>query len=243
MIYLTMDLPVQPRPDVPAPLAGPVAIRSQQKMRWIIVGGILSIVGLLLALPVVFSRKKGTTRPYPYKAQNDVRQLHLGLLNFQTDYGTFPDASTIAAVKASTGTGVTLGTSSSNEYLRQLLVTTMKAESVFWAPSAHTPHKPDNDMSGSRALEKGECSFAYVPGLSSSSIPSTPVLMAPVDPAGRCFERKKDYGNLAVVLFVDGSAKAFPVDKHGQVQLNGMDLFDPRQTFWGGTAPDVKWPE
>ena len=72
MIYLTMDLPVQPRPDVPAPLAGPVAIRSQQKMRWIIVGGILSIVGLLLALPVVFSRKKGTTRPYPY---NEVQRF------------------------------------------------------------------------------------------------------------------------------------------------------------------------
>ncbi|MEK7952565.1 hypothetical protein [Luteolibacter soli] len=59
----------------------------------------------------------------------------------------------------------------------------------------------------------------------------------------RCFERRANYDDKAVVLFVDGTRKNLPVDKHGHVQLNGMDIFDPRQPFWKGTAPDIKWPE
>jgi hypothetical protein len=235
-----MDLPEQPPPDVPAPPPGPEAVRSRRVMRRIVVVGMLSLIGLLM-LPVVF-RTKGRHHD-SIRAINNARQLHLALFNFDTDYGRFPDGSTIAAVKADTGTSVPLGTSSSNEMLRQLLVTVSKGESIFWAKSTISSKMPDNDMTGSHALAKGECAFAYVAGLSSSSDPATPILMAPVDPGKRCFERGKGYQNKAVVLFLNGSAKTFPIDKHGKVQLNGMDLFDPRQTFWGGKAPDVKWPE
>ena len=238
-----MDLPAQPPPDTPAPPPGPEALWSRQKMRWIIGAGILSILGLALALP--YSRWKRTriTGCDVTETTNNARQLHLALFNFDSDYGRFPDASTVAAVKADTGTTVTLGTSSSNELLRQLLVTVCKAESVFWGPSELTPRKPDNDMSGSRALEKGECSFAYVAGLSTSSDAETPVLIAPVAPGKRGFERREENDDMAVVLFIDGSAKKLPIDKHGNAMLNGMDLLNPRQPFWGGKAPDVKWPE
>jgi hypothetical protein len=47
----------------------------------------------------------------------------------------------------------------------------------------------------------------------------------------------------AVVFFTDSSATALPIDKNGDVILNGMNLFDPRQPFWGGKLPDIKWPE
>jgi hypothetical protein len=242
MIYLTMDLPEQPPPDAPAPPPGPEAVRSRDLMRWIIGVGVLSAIGVFViaTAPIVHKAPKLADLT---EARNNLRQLHLALLDFDSDYGSFPAPSTIADVKAATHTDVPLGTTSSNELLRQMLVSVAKSERVFWAKSTITPRKPDNVVNGSHALEKGECAFAYVASLSSSDNPGMPVLMTPVDPAKRCFERRKDYGEKAVVLFLDGSVKSLPIDRHGKAQLNGMDLLDSRQPFWGGKAPDVKWPE
>ena len=238
-----MDLPTQPPPDTPAPPPGPEAIRSRRIMNWIIVAGVLSIAGLLLLGIASRFLFKGHPHPPQIEATSNARSLHLALLDFDSDYGSFPDATTIADVKTTTSTTLPLGTTSSNEIFRQLIATTCQSESLFWARTAITPRKPDNNISGGHALEKGECAFAYIAGLSASDDPTTPILMAPVDPSSRCFERRKDYGEKAVVLFVDGRAKGFPIDKHGKVQLNGMDIFDPRQPFWKGKAPDIKWPD
>jgi hypothetical protein len=236
-----MDLPEQPPPDAPAPPPGPEAMRSRRVMRWIIGVGILSIVGLLIAgMTLLVDRRGNATLT---EASHNMRSLHHALFNFDSDYGSFPDASTIKDVKDSTRTTLALGTSSSNELFRQLIATTSKSESIFWAKSSISPRKPDNDISGGRALEKGECGFAYVVGGSSSSTTGRPIVLVPVDPAKRTFERRRDYDNRALVLFLDGIVKSFPVDKHGKVEIGGMDFFDPRQPHWGGKAPDVKWPE
>jgi hypothetical protein len=193
----------------------------------------------VLMSPVVL---KCTRYSYHTEAFNNAKQIHLALLDFDSDYGSFPDASTIADVKAASSTSLPLGTTSSNEIFRQLIAAGTKSESIFWAKSTITPRKPDNVMHGSHALEKGECAFAYVAGLSASDFPGTPLLMTPVIPSKRCFERRKDYGERAVILFIDGSVKSFPIDNHGQVEIGGMSIFDPRQPFWG-KAPDIKWPE
>lgn len=177
------------------------------------------------------------------EAMHHAKLVHLALIDFDNDYGSFPDATTIAAVTAETRTSLPLGTSSSNEIFRQLLAHGLKSEKIFWAKSTISPRKPDDVYHGSEALKKGECSFAYVAGLSTSGDPSAPLLMAPVNPSGRGIERRKDYGERAVILFVDGSVKLLPIDKHGHATLNGINLFDPRQPFWKGKAPDVKWPE
>jgi hypothetical protein len=241
MLYLTMDLPEQPPPDAPAPPPGPEAIRSRRVMRRILVVGILSI-GILLA-GLAFFMGGRYRRATLTETISHMRSLHLAFLDFATDYGSFPDASTIADVKVATSTSLALGTSSSNEMFRQMIATTVKAESPFWAKSSISPHKPDNNIGGSHALEKGECGFAYVTGTSASSSTLRPILLAPVDPVKRCFERRWDYSNMAVVLFLGGSVRTFPIDRHGRVEIGGMDFFDPRQAHWGGTAPDVKWPE
>jgi hypothetical protein len=238
-----MDLPPQPPPDVPAPPPGPEAIRSRRVMRRIIVTGTLSIIGLILlglASRVIF-RTRGPHNGS--EAISNAKQVGLCLIEFDAEYGCFPNASTIAAVNADTGSRLPLGPSSSNEIFRQLFATGNKSEKIFWASSSITPRKPDDVIHGNQALKKGECAFAYVAGLSTSDDPDTPLLMAPVDPAIGRFERRKDYGKTAVILFVDGSVKRLPIDKHGQVEINGMDLFDPRQPFWKGKAPDIKWPE
>ncbi|MCW1925627.1 hypothetical protein OKA05_23920 [Luteolibacter arcticus] len=117
-----------------------------------------------------------------------------------------------------------------------------RSEKIFWCRSTLTPRKPDDGITGTKALDKRECSFTYIAGLSDEGDPETPVAMASVIPGTWKFDPKSDKKR-ATVLFRDGAAKVMPLDDSGHVILNGMNLFDPRQPYWGGKAPDIKWPE
>ncbi len=230
-------LPPQPPADAPAPPPGPEAIRSRKFMNGILWVGGVSILCLLMA-PVIF-RKRG---PHPRtEIINNAKQVGLALFEFDSEYGRFPDSSTIPAVRAATSTTMALGSSSSNDFFRQLIATGLKSEKVFWAETANSPRKGD-DVLGAKALEKGECGFTYIAGLTSSGDPYAPVLMAPVIPGTWKFD-PMPYKGKAVVLCLDSSARFLPIDKNGDVIVNGMNLFDPRQSYWEGKAPDIKWPE
>ena len=235
-----MELPLQPPPDAPAPPPGPEARRSRRIALWIFIPGGL-LVGAFLAIAGITHFKQ---RPIANLSEvmGNLRSLHYALMSFETDYGSYPDSSTAGKVKAATSTTAPLGNTSSNELLRQLVATHVRSESLFYAPSSVCPRKPDNVL-GPDTLAKGECAFAYVAGLSTTGDPDTPVLMAPVLPSARCFERRRDLRHRAGILFRDGSVRAFPVNSRGEVILNGMSLLDPRQPFWGGKPPDIKWPE
>ncbi|MEK7952566.1 hypothetical protein [Luteolibacter soli] len=209
-------------------------------MKWIIIAGTLSILGLLM-FGVVSRLLIRKSDPYSLRTEaiDHAKQINLAFIDFDNDYGSFPDDSTIADVNDATGSSLPPSASSSNEIFRQLIAAGNKTEKIFWAWSPATPRKPDENISAGHALEKGECSFAYV----NSAGPTAPLLMTPVIPSTHCFQRFKEYDNQAVILFIDGSVKLLPVDNHGQVELNGMNLFDPSQPFWKGKAPDIKWPE
>lgn len=182
---------------------------------------------------------------------NNLRQIGLALFEFDTTYGRFPDSGTIANLKRDfPDSTVPLGTSSSNDFFRQLLVSEICAsEQMFYSrsPGPGRVRKPDNRFDGSFALEKGECGFAYIAGLTTTSHPpETPIVVSPLVPGKLVFDYKfcKEYlDGKAVILRIDNSVTSLPVDKSGKVVLNGKDLFDPSQPFWGGKAPDVKWPE
>ena len=119
---------------------------------------------------------------------------------------------------------------------------TCQSEEVFYAKTPWSK-KPDNDVSTeAKALEKGECAFAYITGLSSKDDPGTPICVGPLEPGKLTFDRGFRDGK-AVILCIDNSAISIPIDKTGHAILNGMDLFDPRQPFWHGKAPNVKWPK
>jgi hypothetical protein len=53
----------------------------------------------------------------------------------------------------------------------------------------------------------------------------------------------KPFDGKAIVLNLDSSANALTIEENGDVLLNGMNLFDARQPFWNGKAPDIKYPE
>ncbi|MCW1925625.1 hypothetical protein OKA05_23910 [Luteolibacter arcticus] len=177
------------------------------------------------------------------EAINNLKQLNLALIDFDHDYGCFPDAITAADVKVATGTGFRLGSSSSNELFRQLIASGNKSEKIFWASSAISRRKPDDVIdTDAKALAPGECAFTYIAGLHSEGDPDTPVLMVPVIRGTWKFDPKPFEGK-ALVLRLDGTVRVESINKHGHVMIGGRNLFDPRQPYWHGKAPDIKWPE
>ncbi|MDB6080040.1 MAG: hypothetical protein JWO82_3787 [Akkermansiaceae bacterium] len=176
------------------------------------------------------------------EAINHIKEIYLALEEFDSDYGRFPDASTSSRVVAISHTKLTLGDGSSNQLFRQLFAAGLERERLFYARIAGAIRPDDRFDDDAHALSRGECAFAYIPGLSSHSPPETPVLMTPMIPGTTRFD-PKPFDGKAVILRIDGSAKAMPIDDSGRIMVEGKDLFDPSNPLWEGKAPDIKWPE
>lgn len=177
------------------------------------------------------------------QAINNLRQIGLALFEFDSEYGSFPSADTIADVREETGTDLELGDASSNQLFRQLIATGWKSEKPYFCYKPPPARRPDDVVSKGRALEPGECSWGYVADLSSTLAPGTPILFGPLVPGTRRFDPIPLRGK-AMILSTDNSIRAEEIDpKTGQVIKNGMDLFDPSQPWWAGKTPDIKLPE
>ncbi|MDB6080041.1 MAG: prokaryotic n-terminal methylation site [Akkermansiaceae bacterium] len=197
---------------------------------------------LLLAMLIVPRDLRGRRGGDRVEAINNIKQVGVALQEFDSEYGCFPNDATAVTVKADSTTALTLGGSSSNSYFRQLIATGLKSEKSFYAKRAGGKRSDDLLADDAHALSPGECGFAYIVGLSGSMDPSTPIVMTPMIGGTTRFD-PSPFDGKAVVLFLDNSARALPLDSSGRAILNGMDLFDPRQPFWRGKAPDLRWPE
>ena len=209
---------------------------------WIYGVGGVSVAYFLLV--ILFPRLvRARVAPDRTEAISNAKQIGLCLYEFEDEYGRYPDGSTRARVKADTATLLTLGDHSSNALFRQLIANGAKTEKIFWAKTATTSRRPDNIFtSDATALASGECAFSYIAGLSSTDDPGTPIVVCPLIPGTTRFD-PKPFGGKAIILRVDSSARFEPIDRSGHVMIRGMDLFDPRQPFWKGKMPDIKWPE
>jgi hypothetical protein len=237
----TLPQPPANRRPAPPPAREVQHVRAKQNLIWWLGGISIVFCALFVGIPRILM--KTHINSHRTEAINNIHQLGMALFEFDTEYGKFPDASTIPAVQGNYGNAITLHNHSSNQLFRQLIVSGCKSEKPFWAKTAVSPKKSDNSFStDATMLAPGEVGFAYIPGHSSKSRPDTPLAMAPLEPGKRSFD-PEPYQDKAVVLFADSSTRAIPIDKHGRAILNGMDLFDPRQPFWKGKAPDIKWPE
>jgi len=233
----SIDFPGQHGPDDEVK---PAVGRRKWIVRWSVVAGII-LAGLWFLIPPLhpeYWRKKAENEAFEHGVL-----LQLSLAEFESQFGCFPDASTSLAVKARTNTRLTLGAASSNQLLRQLLATeVMRSERPFYAKTAQS-HRPDDDYSDdAHALSAGECGFAYVCRETSSRHPDTPVLLTPMIPGALRFDPKIYHGK-AIVVCVHDMVRVLALDEAGHAIMNGMDLFDPRQPFWDGEVPEVKWPE
>ena len=203
--------------------------------------------GLLAAVPVAFG---SLVAPLYFRVQkkvnytiagSNIRQILTQLFEFEADHGKFPDATTIASVHAKTSTTLPLGSATSNDLFRQFFASGTATEKIFYAKSP-TSSDPGDEILGARTLAKGECGFTYIAGLSSADDGRAPVVMTPVIPGTWKFD-PRPFGDKAIVLRCDGSVKFEPIDPHGHVTIGSMNIFDPRQPYWCGKPPDIKWPE
>lgn len=237
----------QPPPDAPAPLPSDAAILSRKKWRWLLIVGLICVALVLIGLmnPVVI---RSPIKSDVTEAVSNARQIGLALFEFDAEYGRFPDASTISAVNKDEATNLDpgrliLGAKSSNDFFRQLFASGItQSEMMFYARIAGC-HKADNRIFGVHALEKGECGFSYLAGLSSKGNPARPIVVTPLIPGTDRFDPTR-FDGMAVVLRIDNSVIRMSIDRDGHVMMFGKNLLDPTNPVWGKDDKFViAWPE
>jgi hypothetical protein len=164
------------------------------------------------------------------------------LFEFENQYGSYPDAATATRIRSETKTTLNLGTTSSNDFFRQLLAANFtQSEKIFYAKGS-TVHKPDDVIAGAKALEQGECAFTYFLGATKLDNPSRPLAAAPMIPGTDRFD-PKPFEGMAVILSIDNSVTSLRIDKMGHVNYAGGKLMDPSNLIWDGHPPIIAWPE
>lgn len=200
------------------------------------IAGIAILAGI--AVPVILRQQK---KAAAVQALINAKQIGLALMSFDNEYGCFPNNDTAAKAPHKTGNPMILGTSTSNDYFRQLIAASyVDYEKIFYAKIPGI-HKPDNVMTGTHCLEAGECAFTYVYGLSDKDNIAAPLLITPMIPGTTRFD-PEPFAGKAVVLRLDQSATLEPIDSSGRVIVNSLDLFDPKQPFWHGKTPELRYP-
>ena len=220
---------------------------SKRGSRWqtvvMIVVALLVIVALIgLSQPVILRAAKATERT---EAINNAKQIGLALLEFDEDYGSFPEGETVELVRKATKTELDLSGKSSNAMFRQLIANGIQSEDIFYCLHPETG-KPDGNLRPGEALLAGEVGFSYLAGQNTSENPGKVVLLAPMKIGTQEFWAKPFKGR-AVLLRLDNSVEAPLIrEADGQVTVDsGKTLFDTGDdTVWGeGFVFDLRHPE
>jgi type II secretory pathway pseudopilin PulG len=186
------------------------------QMELVVVIVMIGAFGAIVCGPMFGRKHNASDRT---EAINNIKQIGAMLIEFDTDYGGFPDDKTALEVKRKTKTDFTLTGQYSNDYFRQMLLGGGgKSEKPFWCKTALSPKKADDNFStAAKALEAGEVGFSYImasqtQGQSASGDPSRPVVVTPSSKfqSDWTFD-PEPYSGKAVVLRLDNSATAMQI--------------------------------
>jgi type II secretory pathway pseudopilin PulG len=185
------------------------------------------------------------------KAIGNTKQLGLALLEFETEYGTYPDENTAAVVLKNTKTTLNLTGHSANSYFRQLLATEMaQTEIMFYCKTAFSK-RPDNRFDTPQtALAPGEVGFGYLlngkSAFNSKDNPARILACAPLAYDGKSVSTHRfdpiPFDNRAAILRIDNSVTSLPIDpKTGELTLkDGKTLLQTGpETIWGTDTPTI----
>ena len=222
-------------------------VSSRQFWTTMVVGLVVTLLTVLVATPLVFrTRSCGGRCGDRVQAINNAKQVGLAMLEFEQEFGSFPNEKTAAEVKRRTGTALDLSGSSSNAMFRQLIAFGIQSEDIFYARHAEGSRRPDKVFTPGRALETGEVGFSYVAGLGTSMHRGIPLIMTPMKSGTQEFWPEV-YKNKAVILRLDNSVVAPLIRKADQKvsAAAGKALFDQGlTTVWpAGHVIDVRHPE
>lgn len=196
-----------------------------------------------LTAPMVIRQRKKADQT---EAVNNARQIGLAMFEFETEYGSFPEASLAATINSMTGTELAPATlNTSNDAFKQLLASGIAgSEVMFFAKTAYSKVKPDNVFTTSaNMLQAGDVGFGYIMGAGSSAFSmagnSGRVLVATPLKYNGTFssgEFDKDmYDSKAVVLKMDNSVTSLNINAQNQaVMTGGRKLLEVgTETVWG----------
>lgn len=197
-----------------------------------------------LTAPMVIRQRKKADQT---EAVNNARQIGIGLMEFENDYGTFPDDTTATAVKDATDTALVSGTKSNDRFRQLIRAGIAQSETMFYAKTAYTK-KPDGILTTDiQALAAGEVGYGIlmdgVKGLSAAGNPSRPIIAAPFKLAMDGTFDSELYDSKAVFLRLDNSVTSLPiVSATGNVKINGKTVTETgTDTVWGTTTVVPTW--
>lgn len=215
--------------------------KKSNSSTYLILGAlIVFILFVALFTPVIICSPKNPDRT---EAINNARQIGLALFVFESEYGSYPNDTTVDLItKKHPGHGHNLTSNSSNAAFRQLFAAKLLDNEAMFYAKIKNAKRPDGDFSPRQALKKGECNFAYISGLSTAGNPSRPLALTPLIPGTTKFD-PKPFDGKAIILRIDNSVSIYSIRKDGHIYDNGIDILSPEHPFWKGKAPDIRYPE
>jgi type II secretory pathway pseudopilin PulG len=204
--------------------------------------GLLILLGVVATALIRIDVRRGEA--HRQEASSNARSFSLALLEFESDYGFYPNDTTAALVTATyPAHGHDLKGNSSNAAFRQLIAAGFTQSE--WTSYARIPGtiKPDGNIRPGEAMKKREVGFSYISGLSSKDDPLTPMVLTPLIPGTTKFD-PKPFNGKAVILHIDNSVRTYDMHKDGHVYDNkGINLLSPKHPIWKGKTPDIRYPE
>lgn len=171
------------------------------------------------------------------KAVQQAKQIGFALFSFDNDFGSYPGEKTVKEVQKQAEDGVTVAAKTANDCFFQLIVGGYLDDAALFGMGKKQKRIP---TAGLKKLEK--CFFSYISDMSTSDNSARPLIVAPLVNGKKVFD-PKPLGGKAVVMLIDMSVHVKEIGEDGRVMMDGKDLFDPEQRFWGGKEPTIKWPE
>ncbi|MEY3897424.1 MAG: hypothetical protein RLZZ214_2945 [Verrucomicrobiota bacterium] len=165
--------------------------------------------------------------PVLAKSVNSMRTLVFAFHEFTRKHGSFPSEVTAKALEKTFRGSVKLDPSTADDFLNQVTLECSEPASLGVC------------MKGDGADKRWICS--YIPGATPTSDPKRPVALLPLISGKPLFDAAELSGR-TVIAFADCSVLSFPIEPDGRVLINGLDIFDPKQSFWEGKEPSIKWP-
>ena len=200
-----------------------------------------------LTAPMVIRQRKKADQT---EAVSNARQMGLALIEFENEYGSFPDDTTAQAVATATGKTAVTG-SNANDRFRQLFAAGMtQSEAMFYAKTAYT-NKPDGvTTTDVDTLKAGECGFGIImkgattTAFSSSGNPGRPICATPFNKSMNGQFDVDYFDGKAVVLRMDNSVTSLVISTVTKKPLlNGKDLLDTAVGgLWAPDSPVFAYP-
>ncbi|MCP5532602.1 MAG: hypothetical protein H7A49_12540 [Akkermansiaceae bacterium] len=214
--------------------------RRSSAAQWLILLGLVALAAVW-TWPKVLRQKIKADQT---RAISNLRQIGLSILDFESEYGSFPDERTAGLLAPENKLGLDLTGTSSNVHFRQLIVTgPAPMEIIFYAPTGYT-RKADEIMdSNDTMLAAGEVGYGYFldggRGMTTKDGSSgRPVACAPLAFDGHSVSTTRfdpaTYDGKAVVLRADCSVTSLPIDPNtGDAILGSKPILE--------TGPDTVW--